>query len=107
VADLLDRILGNLTTAESGLGISLEIIVAAMREVNRGELTQAQVKNALSLTNADAAGFLSVYNQIFTSGTLTLEELRDVLVLGETRNRADLAGAPYYNKALVKSRLGL
>lgn len=106
--DLLDRLLGYLTSEQSHLAVPHPVLLAAMREIQRGRLTQNQVKNALALTDADVIGLTTVYNKLFgPSPTLTVGEYSDLLVLGETRNRADATGGPYYTKATVKSRLGL
>lgn len=107
VPDLLDRILGNLTEEESELSISYPVIIAVMREFNRGELTQNQIVNNLNLSAADWAGLSTVYTNVFVTGTYTMDEVEDLLVLGSTRNRSQSSGDPYYAKATIKSRLGL
>ena len=105
--DLLDRILGYLEPDESTLSVSYTSFLAALREIQRGELTQQQVVDALALTPADLAGALVVYNAIFVAGTLPVEEFVDLMVLGSTRNRSNPSGANYYSKATVMARLGL
>lgn len=107
MADLLDRVFGYLALGEGSLAISVHVIVAAMREVNRGDRTLAEITTALALTPADVTGLTTVYAQIFTAGTLSMEEFFDVIALGSTRNRSVQTGAPYYSKATVKTRLGL
>lgn len=99
--------LGNLEPDETHLAVSYLVLIAAMFEFNRGNLTQNAIVNALSLSPADLAGFTTVYMAIFVNGTYDIQEFTDVIVLGSTRNRADPNGAPYYSKATVKSRLGL
>jgi len=107
--DLLDRVLGYLEPDESNLSISRDVIEATMDEFNRGEIpNQNAVKAALGLTDADLAGFTTVYLSIYgPTPTLSIEEFRSVTALGATRNRNDPSGAAYYSKAKVKTRLGL
>src|SRR5262245_33928109 len=108
VADLLDRVLGNLTPEESNLVLPPDSLIAALRERQRGRLTRNQIKNALGLTNADDTSLNTVYTNITQLVPLySFDEVRDLLMLGCTRNRNDPAGAAYYSKATILSRLGL
>jgi hypothetical protein len=109
MADLLDRVLGLLTAAESHRAIPYNALLAAMREVQRGELTQGQVNAALELSGAEITALWgTVYEQLFGGApTLSVAEFEDLLVLGATRNREDASGVPYYAKNLVMTRLGL
>jgi hypothetical protein len=108
VADLLDRVLGYLEPQESHLSVGHNVIVAALRERQRGRLTRAQIKTALALTDADDTGLNTVYQNIYGGSPIyTIEFLTDLLILGSTRNRADSGGAAYYTKTKVKTDLGL
>lgn len=108
MADLLDRVLGNLPPEESQLVLPPDTIIAAMRERQRGRITQAQITSALALTASDEIGFNMVYAAVFGGApTLTIEEVRDLLMLGNTRNRQSQSGAAYYSKAQIATRLGL
>lgn len=108
MADLLDRVLGNLTPEESHLSLLYPSLIAALRERQRGELTRNQIKAALGLTDAEDTALNTVYQTcINPQGSYNFDELADLLVLGSTRNRADAGGAPYYTKAAIKTRLGI
>lgn len=108
MANLLDRVLGLLTPDESSLVLPPGSIIAALRERQRGNITQAQINSVLALTASDTTGFNLVFGKLTSSpATLTYEELADLLALGNTRNRASQTGAAYYTKAQIKTRLGL
>lgn len=106
--DLLDRCLGLLTPEESHLVLPPDSLMAAMRERQRGRITRAAIKSALRLSDADDTGLNTVYqNCISITPPYTFEEVRDLLMLGATRNRLSQTGDPYYTKAQIKTRLGL
>lgn len=108
MADLLDRLLGNLAPEESSLSVNPTAMLAGMREVQRGRITRAQLVTALSLTAQDQVGFDIVYTKMFVAPTtLPVNEFTDLFALGTSRNRADATGMPFYSKATIKTRLGL
>ncbi len=105
--DLLDRMLGYLDEDQSELAVSPEVIISAMFDFDRGILDQAQIRTNLALTRADWDALTVVYAAIFVGGTLDVEEFRNLMAFGSTRNRSDPTGAAYYPKSKVKTRLGL
>jgi hypothetical protein len=109
MSDLLDRVLGLLDAAESHRAVPYDSLLAAMREIQRGNLTQNQVVAALELTAGETTALTTVYNKLFGGApTMTVAEFEDLMVLGSTRNREDGSqNAPYYSKTVVKNRLGL
>lgn len=108
MADLLDRVLGYLEPQESNLSVGVNVIIAALRERQRGHLTRNQIKAALALTDADDTGLNTVYQNVYGGApTYAVDFVQDTLILGSTRNRADSGGAAYYTKAKVKADLGL
>lgn len=94
MASLLDR-LGH--HEEILNAIPNHAFAAGMRELRRGKITAAQFKAALDISPADVAA-LTELNQKLDAGTITTEEVEDVLVLFE---------GGHYDKAAVKARLGL
>ena len=107
MADLLDRMLGYLDPNESNLAVAPEVIIAAMYEFDRSNLTETQIRTSLALTQEDWDGLVFVYGEIFTNFTYDIEEFRNLFTLGGTRNRSSTFGIPYYDKTTVMTRLGL
>lgn len=105
--DLLDRLLGLLTPEQSTLALPPASMIAALRERQRGQLTRAQIKSALGLSDADDTSLNTVYLTATAGVSYNFDTVLDLLVLGSTRNRLSQSGAPYYTKATIKTRLGI
>lgn len=106
--DLLDRLLGLLPEGQSALSISWVAFRSAVREQDRGNLARGQVFAALGITSpSEMKDYDTIFNAIFASKVITVDELSDLLCLAATRNRGSVIGAAYYIKVTVKARLGL